>query len=289
MDPIDHISICGLGDVGQAIKTLIPKYLYKHLSGYDPNVHSYGDFRSLTYPITILHYTVPMVDFYEWISEFSDYLERLVPKIVIVESTVIPAFAGIVDLIDDHFLDKMSIFYSPIRATEQILTKQLKHKQKYLAQIHGPEADLNFVKKYYEAIYPAGVVIFNDPKALMLGKLFETAQFGVNIALVRALSQYCQKEGISFIEANNVYMQDTTWAQDYLARSFEPQDFIPRPIFRPGKIGGKCVMQNISLMQRYLDSFYGLWKWVEKVNEGRMTWSMGQVELDRDSVYERRE
>jgi len=279
-----QISICGMGAVGKAVSNLIPINLY-NVTYYDINGIDTID-RSK--PIYILHYTVPFVEMKEWLDDFYGFVMKHKPKIVIIESTIVP---DVVDLIK-LFNYNGSFFYSPIRATERIMKEQIKMKKKYIAPIKYLKEDLQIIRDYFNSLYKKGVSIFSDAKALVLGKLFETTQFGVNIALVKVLDKYCKKEGISFIEAYNLYMSDTEWAADYssseyLARTIEPSEFIPRPIFRPGKIGGKCVMQNIDLLRRYVDEFGGILKWVEDINDDSITWSMGQVELKRPSIHEK--
>src|SRR5260370_2760048 len=79
----------------------------------------------------------------------------------------------------------------------------------------------------------------DKPETLELAKLAETTYFGVQIAFAQDLDRYARRVGADYEQAINF---------------FEEVDFLPRPRYFPGVIGGHCVLPNIQLLRKLAGS-----------------------------------
>jgi len=253
------VGIIGHGSVGTALETLIQRVLHPQYTVYTYDFKDDGGFDDWPAEVDILHYTIPCEFPPEWASTFYEYVSKTQPAYVIIDATITP---NVLDLLKLFHL-QCNIYVSPVRATEAIMFDQLAEKPKYIAPIQEWPGMRPYINQYLNNVFDNKAIWFADPKALILGKLFETAQFGVNIALVQQLAATCRVLNIDFNEAYTIYMQDTAWRADYTGDNMK---FIPRPLFRPDTIGGKCVMQNIDLLDKNVSKFGGIWEWVRKSN-----------------------
>jgi hypothetical protein len=79
----------------------------------------------------------------------------------------------------------------------------------------------------------------DKPETLELAKLAETTYFGVQIAFAQDLDRYARRVGADYDQAINF---------------FEEVEFLPRPRYFPGVIGGHCVIPNIQLLRKLAGS-----------------------------------
>ena len=120
------------------------------------------------------------------------------------------------------------------------------------------------VSKYLNHVYPS-TKQFKDAESLVLGKLMEVSIFGLNIAIVQHFERLCDSFQIDFNESYTEYFRDSVIGLDYtnLERNV-PVKWKNRTIFRPDIIKGKCVIQDIELLQDVDHSI--IWHWAIEMN-----------------------
>jgi hypothetical protein len=231
------ILIFGKGTVGTALGELIEKG--GHEVAYQDK-HAFIENRKWD----IIHITFPMKEMDAWIGLINGYsLYNFSCKYLIIESSIIPQAL-------DH-LEHPCIIYSPIRATEAIMPLQLKTEKKFWAFVEDPPIkDQYEVIKYFNSVYPQGTLRFDDAKALAFGKMLEVVDFGLQIIFAQQVKLECDKHGWNFDEAYTEYRKHSQYGADYnKLKKGAPKQWIKRAIFRPGVIGGKCVIQDAKLLQ----------------------------------------
>lgn len=230
------VLIIGAGTVGSALGTLITK------AGHDVAYQDKGDYLEQK-DWDIIHFTVPMVDQASWVALVNGYtLYNFRCKYLIIESSIVPsALDG---------LGHPCIIYSPIRATEAIMPQQLKTLKKFWAFVNEPVLyKQQEVMEYLHSVYPQGTRRFHDARALAFGKLLEVVDFGLQIQFAQQVKLACEKHGWHFEEAYIEYRKESKYGADYTKlKQGAPQKWVPRAIFRPDVIGGKCVIQDAQLM-----------------------------------------
>ena len=82
-------------------------------------------------------------------------------------------------------------------------------------------------------------MLFRSPEATELAKLTETTYFGLMIAWAQEVERYCDQLGQQY---------------DEVVAFYEEVKFFPPVKYFPGFIGGHCVMPNIEILRRGIQS-----------------------------------
>ena len=140
----------------------------------------------------------------------------------------------------------MPTVYSPVRGKHVRMKEDLLKYQKFVAGTNGAA-----VERAKAVFVAAGmkVATMATPEALELGKLCETTYFGVLLAWAQEMERFTKQMHADYLD---------------LARFFEEIDYLPRVTFRPGHIGGHCVMPNIAILK---SRFVGLLDAIVHSNE----------------------
>lgn len=265
-----RILILGKGNVGRTLAQFHPKS--DHLYYHDPLL---GEFAIKTKEYEVGHITYPMVDVLAWVETTQQYMKSYSKvKWWMIHSTVVPeAF--------DYLPQNIPIVYSPIRATEGIMETQVARTRKYYAFItfewdlkpdhpdHKNKEVFDYQIHDYIKSHFHDPLFFSDARALALGKLFATTDFGIQIALAQMMRRICEEHGYRFNEAYNIFRADEEYGFDYrkIGKEQGPMKWVPRAIFRPDVIGGRCVMQNAKLMEDAKLGDDKVLSWLRESNE----------------------
>jgi hypothetical protein len=251
-----NILIIGKGSVG---RTLAQFHADDTLQYHDPAQNEYAIAPS-SYDVG--HITYPMTDLMSWVETTQRYLESYSKvKWWMIHSTIVPEA---LEYLPKHF----PIVYSPIRATEAIMDSMVAEYRKFWAFVHKfawPENQVNNFITFIESHFP-NPLQFTNAKSLALGKLLETADFGMQIAFAQMVHYLTKKD---FTEAYRIYRRYSEYGADYtqLTEEGAPKEWIPRGLFRPDVIKGKCVMQNLKLLHDAKIGDRELWQWIIDNNE----------------------
>ena len=256
------ILIIGKGSVGNTLAQFHPD---DALAYHDPKI---GEYALTTTAYDVAHITYPMTDLLVWVHTTQEYIKGF-PKVKwwMIHSTILPEAL-------DYLPNNILIVYSPIRATEAIMDSMVAQYRKFWAVVNRktfkqtPEQWIQ-MREYIQTHFPDPLE-FTNAKTLALGKLLETADFGMQIAFAQMVADMCGYEDNmqAFDEAYREYRRYSEYGADYQdIQDGAPMEWIPRGLFTPNVIGGKCVMQNLKLVHDAGLGDRALWQWICDSNE----------------------
>ena len=215
--------IVGLGEVGAALAEVI--------ECRQPVLRHDIEPREFDAPIGVMHICIPFQSSAPFEDAVCGYIERFDPALTVVNSTVMPGTTSAIARRTGK-----PVAYSPVRGKHVRMAQDLLHYVKYVAAAEPETAAL--AEAHFER---AGMKTrrMDKPETLELAKLAETTYFGVQIAFAQDLDRYARRVGADYEQAINF---------------FEEVDFLPRPRYFPGVIGGHCVLPNIQLLRKLAGS-----------------------------------
>jgi len=255
-----RILIIGKGHVGTTLGEIFEKKGYE-VEYHDPNRKIFGNLDQEYFSV---HICYPMKFRNNWVFHTRKYISMINTRYFVVEATIIP---GVLKEFDDIIGKKSVLVYSPIRATEAIMKRQLQQLHKLWAiYTENPGIDREkHIQDFYKNTFSTQVQ-FKDAEALVLGKLLEVTWFGLNIAFTQHVKRLCKDMDINFDEAYTEYTKFSKIGYDYNDLiDGAPKRWIDRPILRPDVIGGNCVIQDVDLLGLVDGSV--IWDWVKWSNE----------------------
>ena len=222
---MSHAVVVGLGEVGRPLRELIARSGAR-VAGIDVDTAALprrGE-------VDVMHLCFPFeVD--DFVGEAARYVERLGPRLTIVNSTVA---VGTTRKIAER--TNAPIAHSPVRGKHSRMLEELRSYVKFVGGIDrraSADAAAHF------ASLGLRVSVASSPEATELAKLTETTYFGLLIAWAQEVERYCDELGLRYEEVVGFY--------DEIA-------FLPPVRYFPGVIGGHCVMPNIEILSQLSDS-----------------------------------
>ena len=220
--------VLGVGQIGTALmKVLKPNY---SVYGYDRKDQE-DPLSSLAEGAVfdVLHVTFPYSD--NFVSEVKRYQKIFgnAHTLVIIHSTV---KEGTTEQIDNAV-------HSPVRGIHPDLEGGIRTFVKFFGGMRSEEA-----ADYFRAL---GLVCktTQGPRNTEAMKLWDTTIYGVNIALEKRIWDYCEAHKLDFDIVYTLSCQSYNIGYEKLGHP-EYKKYILTHI--PGKIGGHCVIQNLSLL-----------------------------------------
>lgn len=215
---MQHVVI-GAGEVGVAVAEVLTGNSQYEVFLRD--IRPFGPTRA-----DVIHICFPYYEEFEAaVRAYQRYYE---PQLTIVHSTVPVGTC-----------DSIPAVHSPIRGKHPRLAESIKTFEKFFGGIDSEKAAEIFEKC---GVKTAIRLKAADTEA---GKLWELAQYGLNIFIEKHIHQWCQEHGLDF---ETVY---TDFAVTYNAgyKQLGDSQFI-RPILKhvPGPIGGHCVVPGSMLL-----------------------------------------
>jgi UDP-N-acetyl-D-mannosaminuronate dehydrogenase len=217
----NDVVVAGLGEVGAPLFDLVAE---KHSAiGVDiePAIP--------TGECAVLHICYPFSP--SFVETTVKYIGEYGPALTVINSTVAPGTTRAV-----HKIARTPIAYSPVRGKHYKMKQDLLSYVKFIGPIDrdsGARAE-----EHFESI-GLRTKLVSSPETAELAKVTETTYFGLLIAWAQEVSRYCDR-----------------WNADYgeVASFYEEISFLPRVRYTPGVIGGHCVMPNIDILKKIVDS-----------------------------------
>lgn len=218
------VVVAGLGEVGKPLAKLL-KGTYQ-VSEIDLETRNEAPLCS------VLHICFPY-DPTTFLQEVNWYIEKTEPELVIIESTVLP---GTTDLIRKK--TKAQIVHSPVRGVHTRMFKDLVRYKKYIGPTTRKAGKL--AAEHYRK---AGLEVRLCKSALQTEymKLFSLTYYGYLISWAQWQKMHFNSLGI-----------EPKLMDEWNVEIHEKLD--NRPVYRPGFIGGHCVIPGINLLQVKLSS-----------------------------------
>jgi UDP-N-acetyl-D-mannosaminuronate dehydrogenase len=188
--------------------------------------------------IDIMHICIPYFD--NFIDIVVDYINKYKPELVIINSTLRP---GMTQKIYEKI--KCRIVHSPVRGKHPNIDGGLLKAVKFIGPIDNESGDI--AKEHFESI-GIKTEVLKSPIETELGKLFSTTYYALCIAYHQEMERICKKFNADFDQTVTRFNE----TYNDLCREINPK--VIRPILFPGQIGGHCLMPNIKLLKKDMES-----------------------------------
>jgi UDP-N-acetyl-D-mannosaminuronate dehydrogenase len=218
------IVVVGLGEIGRPLYDLILK-AYPKTRGIDLEPVAINE------PVGLMQVCFPHDLAQGFVATTVSYAKKYRPEVIVVNSTVKPGTTR-----EIQKATGLPTVYSPIRGKHVRMHDDILKYQKFVAG-----QDKVAVERAKTVFSRAGmkVATMDTPEALELAKLCETTYFGVLLAWAQEMERFSKKMNADYFD---------------LVRFFEEIDYLPRVTFRPGHIGGHCIMPNIAILKSRFES-----------------------------------
>jgi UDP-N-acetyl-D-mannosaminuronate dehydrogenase len=186
--------------------------------------------------VDVMHVCIPCGGQNKFVEAVVSYVERVKPKLVIIDSTVPPRTTRKV-------FERCSylVVHSPVRGVHKSLEHmkwELKRWTKYVggANVEAAEAAREHLEKL-----GLKTKVLKSSLETELAKLFETTYRAWMIACFQEMHRISRYLGADF-EGVADFLEDTHRVR------------LDRPVMFPGVIGGRCLIQNTELLLKSYDS-----------------------------------
>ena len=232
------VMVVGLGEIGKPLLEVISKHHETVGVDITPLSEALGD-------IEVMHVCYPfrIADF---IGETVRYMQKYRPRLTVINSTV---SVGTTRMIAEQ--SGMPVINSPVRGKHVRMAQDLLRYTKFVGGTDKESAEK--VARHFESV-GMKVKVLSSSEATELAKLTETTYFGIIIAWAQEVERYCDQFGVNYDEVVSMY---------------DEVPFFPPVKYFPGVIGGHCVMSNIDILTKIVES--DMLKAVELSNQQKIT------------------
>src|SRR3990167_9140741 len=218
-DKLQHIIIGIDGEVG----TGLLKFLCKKTDVWGIDKKEYPPYPE---SVDVMHICIPYSKYFK--DQVFLYKNRFKPNMIIVHSTVPVGTC-----------DKLKVIHSPIRGVHPNMAKGIKTFVKYFGGKDAMKAALMFKK------YGCKVLSTNKARDTEALKLWDTAQYGWQIVLMKEIHRWCKENRVDF---DFVYRIANAHYNDGYKKLGRPEVVRPFLFYKKGKIGGHCIIPNLEML-----------------------------------------
>lgn len=221
-----NVGILGYGETGQAIAKFYREPKIKDLNRDDG-----------LKGVEILHVCIP--DSGKFVPIVKKEIKKIKPKLTIIHSTVAP---GTTKKIGG------SVVHSPIRGVHPKIYEGLKTFVKYIGTDNQKAGRM--AKKHLESL-GMKTKVFTPSATTELGKLLDTAYYGLCIAFHGEIKKMCDKLQLNFDQVATDFNQ--TYNEGYQKLGLKN---VIRPVLYPPNpsIGGHCIISNAKMLKKHFHS-----------------------------------
>ena len=190
--------------------------------------------------IDIMHICIPFLD--NFVDVVVKYINKFNPGLVIINSTVSPGTTKQI-----YKKCKCQLVHSPVRGKHPNLDEGLIKAVKFIGpvdKVSGEQA-----KEHFDSL-GINTEILNSPLETELGKLFSTTYYALCIAYHQEMERICKKFGADFEQTVTRFNE----TYNELCKEINPKAM--RPVLFPGLIGGHCLMPNINILKKNVQSSF---------------------------------
>ena len=223
MSNAETVMVIGLGEIGKPLLEVISRHHKTVGVDMTPPAEPPGD-------IDVMHVCYPF-KINDFIGETARYIQRFNPRLTVIHSTVAVGTTRAVAA-----RTGAPVVNSPVRGKHTRMAADLLHYDKFVGGLDAASAEK--AARHFESV-GMKTRILSSPEATELAKLTETTYFGLIIAWAQEVERYCDQLGQNYDEVVSIY---------------EEVPFFPRVKYFPGVIGGHCVMSNIEILRKMVQS-----------------------------------
>jgi len=214
------VIVIGMGHVGKPLYEIIRgKYEAEWLDIEPKDISGTFDIMHICYPYSNV-----------FVEQTAGYIRRFKPKLTLIESTVLPGTTMKI-----YEKTKAPICHSPIKGREADGMKRcILWYTKFIGSIKREWAET--AAKYYESL-GFKTYICDSPLETEFAKIINTTYYGILIAWFQEIYRICKEFKLNYKQV-----------VEFIRRTEEGGH--PRPVMKPGIIGGHCVIPNAELLYR---------------------------------------
>jgi UDP-N-acetyl-D-mannosaminuronate dehydrogenase len=235
----ETVLIIGLGEVGQTLYDLFKESGKFDVYGLDADknkMQSVAGDREKPRTVDVMHICFRCAKQQTFVQTTADYMQRIKPKLTIIDSTVPPETTKKI-----FKLSKLPLVHSPIQGmhkTLETMKNDVKFWNKYVGGTTKEAAET--ARKHFEKL-GLKVKILKGPAETELAKLYDTTYMAWMIACFQEMHRIARKYGADFDEVVEM-IEDIQRAR------------LNKPLHYPGVIGGHCLIPNTELLLSVYDS-----------------------------------
>jgi UDP-N-acetyl-D-mannosaminuronate dehydrogenase len=266
----ETVLVVGLGEVGYALFELLEESGRFKAYGFDIDRQRMRAVQRAEIPkrVDTMHVCIPFLDQGKFVDAVEDYALRFKPKLVIIESTVMPGTTNKL-----HERCSCLVAHSPVRGvhkTPEHMKWELKRWTKYVGGATARAGET--ACKHFEKL-GLKTKLLSGCTETELAKLFETTYRAWMITCFQEMHRMSRFLKADFDEVTD-FLEDTHRVR------------FDRPLMFPGVIGGHCLIPNVELLLKSYDSEF--LKLILKSNERRKREMKDQsVRVEAEKIKDR--
>ncbi|MBS7632041.1 GDP-mannose dehydrogenase [Candidatus Bathyarchaeota archaeon] len=235
----ETVLIIGLGEVGRPLYEILKASGKFAVYGFDlstEKMQAIGQARLPNKPVDIMHLCIPCSSQKEFIENAESYVQKHKPKLVIINSTVMPGTTMML-----HERANCLVAHSPVRGVHKSLEhmkKELETWTKYVGgatEKAGEAAQQHFRKAGFRT------KVLKSCRETELAKLFETTYRAWMISCFHEMHRISRHINADFDQVVD-FLDDTH------------RKLLNRPVMFPDVVGGHCLIPNTELLLKTYDS-----------------------------------
>jgi UDP-N-acetyl-D-mannosaminuronate dehydrogenase len=233
----EKVLVVGLGEVGSPLFHVLKECGKFRVYGFDVDRTKMSTLvrENLPEKVDIMHVCIPG-NHIRFVSIVADYIKRFNPDLVIVNSTVPPRTTQRI-----HEQCSCKVAHSPIRGVHKSPNHMVWELKRWIKYVGGVDAEsAKSTSKHFE-IAGLKVKVLRSSLETELAKLFETTYRAWMIACFQEMHRISRVHDASFDDVVD-FLEDTHRIR------------LDRPIHYPAVIGGHCLIPNIELLAKRVDS-----------------------------------
>lgn len=185
--------------------------------------------------IDVMHVCIPY--FENFADIVAEYIGQYRPGVTIINSTVRPGTSQ-----EIYKKTGTNIVHSPVRGKHPNLKDGLLRFIKFIGPTSGEAGRL--AKEHFEGLGIKAEILKSSAET-EVGKLLSTTYYALNIAFHQDMERICRKYGADFKQAVSRFNATCT---------MDIEHKVPRPVMYPGSIGGHCLIPNIGILKKDVES-----------------------------------
>jgi UDP-N-acetyl-D-mannosaminuronate dehydrogenase len=238
--PKEKVLVVGLGEVGRPLFELLNESGSFIVHGYDSDEAKMSQIgqhkKDLPKEVDVMHVCIPFVNQEKFVSTVANYAKQFKPKLVIINSTVMPGTTKEVSKRCECL-----VAHSPVRGVHESLEHmkwELKRWTKYIGGANAKAGEA--ARQHFEKLGLKTKTLKGCAES-ELAKLFETTYRAWMIACFQEMHRISRHFKTDFDDIVD-FLEDTHRVR------------LDRPIMFPGVIGGHCLIPNTELLLKSYDS-----------------------------------
>jgi len=234
----EKVLVVGLGDVGHPLFELLHESGKFEVYGFDVDEAKMREVGQGCLPseVDVMHVCIPCGGQNKFVDIAASYVERVKPKLVIINSTVPPGTTR-------RVFERCGcrVVHSPVRGVHKSLEHMKWELRRWTEYVGGADAEAAEAAREHLEKLGLKTKVLKSSLETELAKLFETTYRAWMIVCFHEMHRISKYFGADF-EGVADFLEDTHRVR------------LDRPVMFPDVIGGHCLIPNVELLLKSHDS-----------------------------------